>query len=103
VKKDPTYLFFGTALLLVALSYVEFVASVHSYCEDRWQMAVLAISGLVVAALAIRNWPTTLARKLSLALTIMLSLVVTGENIWYFSWATHACRHMFDQLNPGLN
>jgi hypothetical protein len=28
-------------------------------------------------------------------------LAVTGENVWYFLWATHACRHMFDQINQG--
>jgi len=55
VWKNSTYSLLGAALLLVVLSYVEFVASIHSYCENRWQMVILAISGLVVATFAIKN------------------------------------------------
>ncbi len=57
VRKDPTAWLFGAGLLLVVLSYAEFIASVHTYCENRWQMIVLALCGLALLGFAIRNWP----------------------------------------------
>lgn len=57
VRKDLTFRVFGAALLLVVLSYAEFIASVHIYRENRWQMIVLALCGLAVLGFEIRNWP----------------------------------------------
>jgi len=91
LKKDRTFWLFGAALLFVVFSYAEFIASVHTYCENRWQMIVLAICGLVLAGFAIKRWPEHLFRKVLSIATITMCVAAIGENVWFLVWATLSC------------
>ena len=89
--RDLTFRVFGVALLLVVFSYAEFIASVHTYSENRWQMIALAFCGLAVLGFAIKNWPERFFRRVASAATMKLGLVVTVVNAWYFVWAMRIC------------
>jgi hypothetical protein len=79
------------ALVLAALSYLSFPAFVHTYCENRPIMLILAAMGVGTIYLLIRFWPLTPVRKVGAMLAILLCLLEITFNVWFFVWANRVC------------
>jgi hypothetical protein len=79
------------ALLLAALSYFSFGGLVHTYCEKRPVMVVLAALGLAIVYFLVRFWPLTLLRRVGTILAILLCLIEISFSLWFFVWATRVC------------
>lgn len=93
--KDHTIGIFVTALVLVALSAFEIGTAVHTYCEDRWKLPVLAVAAGLTLGFAIRNWPRVLGARVFRTLTIALCAVVVSSNLWFIVTIGHYCRSLF--------
>ena len=81
----------ASALLLAALSYLSFGLFVHTYCENRPIILVLAAVGVVTLCFLIRCWPPTLLQRAATILAILLCLFEISFNLWFFEWATRIC------------
>jgi len=79
------------ALILAALSFLSFPAFVHTYCENRPIMLILAAMGAGTSYLLVRFWPLTPLRRVGAMLAILLCLLEITFNVWFFAWASHAC------------
>jgi len=80
-----------SALSLATLSYLSFGLFVHTYCENRPVMLVLAAFGVVTLYFLIRFWPPTLLRRVGAILAILLCVFEISFNVWFFVWATRVC------------
>jgi hypothetical protein len=90
---------FLAALALVIFSYLLFVGSVHTYCENRPFAGVLVVASLADGYFLIRRWPIGVLRRVLSVIGTVLCLLSLAWNIFFIAWATHTCRHMFDLLN----
>ena len=79
------------ATVLSLLSLMSFGMSVHTYCENRPVMIVLAMAGVWTCYFLIRQWPRTLWRTIAAALALLICLFQIAFNGWYFAWATRVC------------
>lgn len=81
----------GIALFLTVVSYLSFFAFVHTYCENRPVMVVLAVAGMGTVHFVIRGWPLTVLSRVVGVFAILLCLLEITFNVWYFGWATRVC------------
>lgn len=79
------------ALFLAMFSLFSFGLFVHTYCENRPIMVVLAALGVATLYFLIRRWPLTLLRRAGTILAILLCLFEISFNLWFFLWATRVC------------
>lgn len=79
------------AFLLTVASYVSFFAFVHTYCENRPVMLVLAALGVGTLYLLARAWPLTLLRRVGAIFAVLLCLSEITFNLWFWVWATRVC------------
>jgi hypothetical protein len=79
------------ALCLAALSYLSFGFFVHTYCENRPIMLLLAAFGVATLYFLIRFWPPALLPGVGSILAILLCLCEITFNVWFFVWATRIC------------
>ena len=91
VSQGPTFWWMLAAVFLAAVSYFSFGLFVHTYCENRPIMAVLAALGIGTLYFLIRFWPSTLLRRTGTILAILVCLFEISFNVWFFAWATHIC------------
>jgi hypothetical protein len=71
---------------------------VHSYCENRIVAAVFGVLSTMVFLLFFRNKAGSTARKIARRVGQTLSFLGLALNVAFIVYATHLCRHMFDQL-----
>jgi hypothetical protein len=83
------------ALVLAALSSFEIATAVHTYCEDRWKVASLAMAAVIVFYFAVRSWPSGLVVRFFRALAASLCVLVVVGNVWFIVIATPSCRPLF--------
>jgi hypothetical protein len=79
------------ALVLAVLSYFSFGGLVHSYCENRFVMVLLALLGVAAVFVLVRFWPATALRRVGAVLAILLCLFEITFDIWFFVWAARVC------------
>ncbi|MGC2793215.1 MAG: hypothetical protein WA899_14405, partial [Candidatus Sulfotelmatobacter sp.] len=62
-KQSRSVWWMVSALSLAALSYLSFGLFVHTYCENRPVVLVLAAVGVVTLYFLIRCWPLTMLQR----------------------------------------
>jgi hypothetical protein len=80
-----------SALFLAVSSFLSFGLFVHTYCENRPIMLVLAALGVVTLYFLIRLWPRTLLRRAGTILAVLLCVFEISFNLWFFVWAMRVC------------
>jgi hypothetical protein len=98
VKNDQTLLLLTASLLIFLLSLVLLVASVHSYCENRSVAALFGALAAMVSLFLFRNRASSSAKKIASGVAQTLCVIAVAVNVTFIVYATHLCRHMFDQL-----
>ena len=76
------------------------LASVHTYCENRTVSAVFGFISVTVFLMFLRNRATSTAKKTLAIMGGALCFLALAVNVAFILYATHLCRHMFDQLHP---
>ena len=95
-ESDPNFLC-GLAFALLLGSLALPAVSVHNYCENRAIAGVFGSGALIVGFVLARQPATPKAIKI---VGLMLSFLSLAINVLFVAYATHLCRHMFDQLKP---
>ncbi len=98
MKSDKTLLLLSASLLTFVFSLFLPVVSVHTYCENRIVAAVLGVTSIAVFLLFLRNRAASTARKVASGVGQALCVLAVAANVAFIVYATHLCRHMFDQL-----
>jgi hypothetical protein len=101
VKPDRTLLLASASLLIFVLSFFLSLASVHTYCENRTVAAVFGLISIMLFLMFFRNRATSRAKKTVAMIGGALCFLALAVNVAFILYATHLCRHMFDQLPPG--
>ena len=74
------------------------LVSVHTYCENRRVAAVFGVVSVTVFVLFFRNQAASTPQKVASAVGKTLCVLAVAVNVAFILYATHLCRHMFDQL-----
>ncbi len=74
------------------------LASVHTYCENRSVAAVFGVVSITVFVFLFRGQAASTARKVASGVGMTLCVLAVSVNVAFVFYATHLCRHMFDQL-----
>ena len=98
MKSDRTFLLFSAALLMFVLSLFLPLVSVHTYCENRRVAARFGVVSIALFVFLIRVQPASTARKVASGVGMTLCVLAVAVNAAFILYATHLCRHMFDQL-----
>jgi hypothetical protein len=98
VKSDQTLPLLSASLLIFVLSLFLPLASVHNYCENRTVAALFGVVSVTVSLLLIRNCASSPASKAASGVGKTLCILAVAVNVAFIVYATHLCRHMFDQL-----
>ena len=98
MKNDRTFQLLLAAVLIFLLSLLLPPFSVHTYCENRRVAGVFGISAAIVFFICLRN-PGLKIRKISSGIVLALCLLAIWIDVAFIIYATHLCRHMFDQLH----
>jgi len=98
VKNDRTFLFLAGSFVIFVLSLLLPVISVHTYCENRTGAAVFGVIAIVISLGLFRNRARSTARKIASGVGHALAIIAIALNVAFIFYATHDCRHMFDQL-----
>jgi purine-cytosine permease-like protein len=89
--QDRTFWWMVSALFLAVFPFFSLGLFVHTYCENRPIMLVLAGLGVATLYFLVRFWPLTLLRRVGTILAILLCLIEISFNLWFFVWATRVC------------
>ena len=98
MKSDRTFLLFSASLVMFVLSLLLPLVSVHTYCENRSGAAVFGVASITVFLFFFRSQATSTARKVASGVGKTLCVLAVAVNVAFIFYATHLCRHMFDQL-----
>jgi hypothetical protein len=98
VKSDQTLPLLSASLLIFVLSLFLPLASLHTYCENRTVAALFGVVSATVSLLLFRNRASSPARKVAFGVGQTLCILAVAVNVAFMLYATHLCRHMFDQL-----
>jgi len=98
VKSDRTFLLLSASLLIFGLSLFLPLVSVHTYCENRSVAAVFGVVSITLFLFFFRNHAASTGRKMASVVGQALSVLAVAVNVAFILYATHLCRHMFDQL-----
>ena len=74
------------------------LASVHTYCENRGIAAAFGVVSITVFVFLFRGQPASTARTVVSGVGMTLCVLAVTVNVAFILYATHLCRHMFDQL-----
>jgi hypothetical protein len=88
----------SASLLIFLLSLFLPLASVHTYCENRTIAAVFGLISIAVFLLFLRNRAASKLKKTVAIIGAALCFLALAVNVAFVSYATHLCRHAFDQL-----
>ena len=100
MKPDRTRLLVSASVLIFVLSFFLPLASVHTYCENRTVAAVFGFISITVLLMFLRNRAASTAKKTVAIIGGTLCFLALAMNVAFILYATHLCRHMFDQLHP---
>jgi hypothetical protein len=100
VKPDRTLLLVSASFLIFVLSFFLPLVSVHTYCENRTAAAVFGLIAIAVLLLFLRNQAASTVKKTIGVIGGVLCVLALAVNVAFILYATHLCRHMFDQLHP---
>jgi hypothetical protein len=87
------------SLLMFVLSLFLPLASVHTYCENRSVAAVFGVVSIAVPLFFFPSHAASMARKVVAGLAMTLCVLAVAVNVAFILYATHLCRHIFDQLH----
>ena len=76
------------------------LASVETYCENRTIAAIFGFISIAVLLMFLRNGPASTFKKTISIIGGALCVLALAVNLAFIFYATHLCRHMFDQLHP---
>jgi len=99
VKPDRTLLLVTGSILIFVFSVFLPFASVHSYCENRIIAAVFGVVSVALFLLFFHNRARWNAKKTATVIGGVLCFLALAVNVAFILYATHLCRHMFDQLH----
>ncbi len=91
-------LLLSASLLIFVLSLFLPLVSVHTYCENRTVAAAFGVVSIAVFLFFLRNRAASTARKVASGVGQTLCVLAVAVNVAFILYATHLCRHMFDQL-----
>ena len=74
------------------------LVSVHTYCENRSVAAVLGVVSITLLLFFFRSQAASTARKVASVVGKTLCVLAVALNVAFILYATHLCRHMFDEL-----
>ena len=98
--RDRTLLFAAASLVLFLLAMYLPAVSVHTYCENRALGVVFAIGEVALLfGWFIWNRAPNIGKKVVAGVCEFLCLAGLITNVRFVIFATHLCRHMFDQLH----
>ena len=100
MKPDRTPLLVSASLVIFLLSLLLPLVSVHNYCENRTIAAVFGLISTAVSIVLIRNRAASTFKKTVAIIGSALGFLALAVNVAFILYATHLCRHMFDQLHP---
>jgi hypothetical protein len=100
VKPDRTSLLVSASLVIFLLSFFLPLASVHNYCDNRTIAAVFGFISIAVFLMLLRNRAASTSKKTAAIIGGVLCFLALVVNVGFILYATHLCRHMFDQLHP---
>ena len=89
----------SASLVIFLLSFFLPLASVHTYCEDRTIAAVFGLISIAVFLMLLRNRAASTFKKTLATIGGALCFLALAVNVAFILYATHLCRHMFDQLH----
>ena len=100
MKSDRTLLLVSASFLIFLLSFFLPLASLHTYCENRTIAAVFGLISIAVFLVLLRNRAASTFKKTVTIIGAALCFLALAVNVAFILYATHLCRHMFDQLHP---
>jgi hypothetical protein len=100
VNYDRTPLLVSASFLIFLLSFFLPLASVHTYCENRTIAAIFGVISIAVLLMFLRNRAASTFKKTVAIIGAVLCFLALAVNVAFILYATHLCRHMFDQLHP---
>jgi nitrate reductase gamma subunit len=100
VKPDRTLLLVTSSILIFVFSFFLPLVSVHSYCENRIIAGVFGVVSIAAFLLLFHNRAVWTAKKTATIIGGVLCFLALAVNVAFILYATHLCRHMFDQLHP---
>jgi hypothetical protein len=100
VKPDRTPLLASASLSIFLLSLFLPLASVETYCENRTITAIFGFVSMAILLMLLRNRPASTFKKTIAVIGGAICVLALAVNVAFVSYATHLCRHMFDQLHP---
>ena len=100
MKSERTLLLVTASILIFVFSFFLPLASIHSYCENRIIAAVFVVFSIAVVLLFFHNRALWTAKKTTAIIGGVLCFLALAVNVAFILYATHLCRHMFDQLHP---
>jgi len=74
------------------------LVSVHTYCENRTIAGIFGVVAVTLFLFFFRNKAMTTARQVACVVGKVLCVLAVAVNVAFMVYATHVCRHMFDQL-----
>ncbi len=99
MKRERTSQLLAGAVLIFLLSLFLPPFSVHTYCENRSWAGIYTIIASVLFVMLLRNRAASAGRKIAFAVGLTLCALAAVIDIAFIAYATHTCRHMFDQLH----
>jgi hypothetical protein len=99
VKPDRTPLLVSASLVIFLLSFFLPLVSVHTYCENRTIATVFGFISIAVFLMSLRNRAASALKKTLVMIGAALCFLALAVNVAFILYATHLCRHMFDQLH----
>ena len=98
VKSDRKLLLFSSSILIFMFSFVLPLLSVHTYCENRSVAAAFGFGSIAVLVFLLRGQAASTARAVASGVGVALCVLAVVLNVAFILYATHLCRHMFDEL-----
>lgn len=97
-RADRSLILLGASLGLLLVSLALPIVSVHTYCENRVGASIFGVLSLTTVLLIVRNHASSRTRKMFAAVGVSTCLFAVAVNVAFIAYATHVCRHMFDQM-----
>jgi len=98
MNPDRTWQLFALSLPLLLFSLFLPLLSVHTYCENRTGAGVIAFGAALLLIFLLRNRANSMVKRVFSGIGVSLCVLAFMANVVFIAYATHLCRHIFDQL-----